>query len=115
MASPSPNTSPLRSEYADDPDMAELVDLFVSELSDRIARLESGLAQSRLSDLKTLAHQLKGAAGGYGYPELSRVAGLLETQLIQDDALRGTAALARSVQDLVSICRRAIDGHTPSN
>lgn len=114
MTSSSPNTSPLRSEYADDPDMADLVDMFVSELGERIARLEAGLAQRRLKDLKTLAHQLKGAAGGYGYPELSRIAGVLEAQLVQDEAALSAAALNRSVQDLVSICRRAIDGHSPS-
>lgn len=113
MASNLPSTSPLRSEFADDADMSELLAMFVSELGDRIARLEDGLAHNRLADLRTLAHQLKGAAGGYGYPEVSRVAGVLESCLLRTDTSTDPSALLGPVRDLADICRRAIAGHTP--
>jgi HPt (histidine-containing phosphotransfer) domain-containing protein len=113
MTSPAHGPSPLRSEFADDADMVELVGLFVSELGDRISRLEAGLAQNRLNDLRTLAHQLKGAAGGYGYPEVSRLAGVLENQLLDAREGRDLPSVNKSVHELVSICRRAIAGHNP--
>ncbi len=104
---------PLRSEFADDADMLELVEFFVSELHERIARLEACLNEHRFGDLRFVAHQLKGAAGGYGYPDLSRFAGVIESQLTADPSGKDLASLSRSVADLVEVCRRAIKGHTP--
>ena len=59
---------PIFSEYANDADMAELVEGFVAELPKRIEAISSAVSQSRGTDLKRLAHQLRGAAPGYGFP-----------------------------------------------
>jgi HPt (histidine-containing phosphotransfer) domain-containing protein len=60
------NPQPLVSELASDPDFAELLAAFVSEMPKRISTLETALTASDLETLARLAHQLKGSAGGYG-------------------------------------------------
>src|SRR6516164_4111740 len=60
----------IRSTYESDPDMLEIVREFASELPARIAKLEAHLAAGELRELQTLAHQLKGAGGGYGFPQI---------------------------------------------
>jgi len=76
-----PQLDPIRSTYEDDPDMLEIVREFAHELPDRIARIESLLAAHAFADLQTLAHQLKGAGGGYGFPIITEQAAALERAL----------------------------------
>ncbi|MAT14244.1 MAG: hypothetical protein CMJ46_03135 [Planctomyces sp.] len=73
------NLEPVRSEYADDEDFAELLEMFAEEIPDRRQRLEAAFADQNIEEVKTLAHQLKGAGGGYGYPDLTVVAARLES------------------------------------
>mgnify|MGYP003489492318 FL=1 len=72
---------PIRSSYESDPDMLEIVCDFARELPVRAARLEALLEARSYSDLQTLAHQLKGAGGGYGFAQITEVAGRLEQSL----------------------------------
>ena len=65
---------PIRSSYESDPDMLEIVCDFARELPVRAARLEALLEARSYSDLQTLAHQLKGAGGGYGFAQITAVA-----------------------------------------
>lgn len=95
--------TPIRSTFADDPDMRELVEMFVTELSERVAQLEDALDQGDLETLRVIAHQLKGAGGGYGFTIITEVAREAEA------AVRQAADLERiqqAVGDLVSVCRR---------
>ncbi len=69
---------PIRSAFQDDPDMIELVSEFVSAFPERVAALEECLAQGDLPQIQVLAHQLKGAGGGYGYPQITEAAAALE-------------------------------------
>ena len=69
---------PIRSTYESDPDMLEIVREFAGELPDRALALESALVGDELEDLCRLAHQLKGAGGGYGFPQITDRAALLE-------------------------------------
>jgi histidine phosphotransfer protein HptB len=72
---------PIRSAYEADPDMLEIVREFAHELPDRIAKLEALLAAKATAELQTLAHQLKGAGGGYGFAQITEVAARLEQAL----------------------------------
>jgi HPt (histidine-containing phosphotransfer) domain-containing protein len=72
------DSNPVRSEFADDPDMADIVALFVSELPKRIASMQEALCSGDIPQLRILAHQLKGAAGGYGFPKLGEAAALID-------------------------------------
>ena len=73
-----PDDTTLRSEFADDPDMAGIVALFVRELPQRLAAMHASLSVGDLEQVRVLAHQLKGAAGGYGYPKLGEAAALVD-------------------------------------
>ena len=74
----SPDSSFLRSEFADDPDMADIVGLFVRELPQRLEAMHSALISGEIEQVRVLAHQLKGAAGGYGFPKLGEAAALVD-------------------------------------
>ncbi len=93
----------LVSELADD-DLLELVEMFVAELPDRIAAIEKALDQHDLATLATLVHQLKGSAGGYGFPSITAAAAE-----IQPDAKAGEdlETLKHQIRALVALCRRA--------
>ncbi|MFI5314875.1 MAG: Hpt domain-containing protein [Myxococcota bacterium] len=73
----------IRSVYENDPDMLEIVREFAAELPARVAKLEAHLSAGELRELQTLAHQLKGAGGGYGFPLITELAASLESALKQ--------------------------------
>ena len=106
-------TAPLVSQYAADPEMAELVQLFISELPVRINALEAAWTEARLADLKRMAHQLKGSCGGYGFPSIGAAAEALETGLRAIPGTDSQAALdglAAEFRELVELCSRAARG-----
>jgi HPt (histidine-containing phosphotransfer) domain-containing protein len=72
---------PIHSVYEDDPDMLELVQEFASEMPDRARALEQCLVDAELEELQRLAHQLKGAGGGYGFTQITEAAASLEEGL----------------------------------
>jgi HPt (histidine-containing phosphotransfer) domain-containing protein len=69
---------PVHSSFAADPDMVEIVREFALELPGRADRLEGLLAAGALDELRVMAHQLKGAGGGYGFDEITQLAAALE-------------------------------------
>ncbi len=97
-------TVPLKSTFAHDPDMRELVDVFVGELPQRIESLWQALAAQDAAGVRTMAHQLKGAAAGYGYPTIGKAAARVDEALSQAEALDKVRG---SVEELLTLCRRA--------
>ncbi len=69
----------------DDPSFVDLVEDFVGGLDDRIAAIKAAVDGEDFGQLKTLSHQIKGAGGGYGYPDLTEVAGRLESDSMAHD------------------------------
>jgi len=92
------------SEYADDPDLLDLVERFVEELPRRIAALQLKLNEQDFQSLAGLAHQLKGAAGGYGFSSITDSAAALERSARVPESLD---RLAQELQYLADLCRRA--------
>ncbi|MCA1771341.1 MAG: response regulator [Halomonas sp.] len=92
----------LYSAYADDPDMDELVAGFVERLPQQLADLRLAADEGNSAKLQSLAHQLKGAAGGYGFMPVSEQAAAVEASA-QDEgqASEMQAAMAR----LEHICK----------
>ena len=68
----------VRSLFAGESDMADLIDQFVESLPGRLASMHQLLQAGSFAELRRLAHQLKGAGGGYGYPDVTHVARNLE-------------------------------------
>ncbi|MFT5050155.1 MAG: CheY-like chemotaxis protein [Chlamydiales bacterium] len=93
----------LLSAYADDDDMTELIELFVRDLRSDIQRINVALTEGDLESLGMLAHQLKGSAGSYGFPQLTVQADRLESCVRTGvDPER----LEQEVREFVELCKR---------
>ncbi len=84
------------------PKLAKIVDRFITGLDDRLAAIQKAVAEEDRKALKVLAHQLKGAAGGFGFPHISRVASEIE-----QGAEKELAAVDQAVRDLAELCQQA--------
>ena len=105
---PNPSaTAPIISTLASDPDMGELIQLFVEEIPERVRTLQDFWQRKDLNELKRIAHQLKGSGGGYGFASLGAAAGTLEHTLMQTPAAQpDLESIARQVDELVNLCSR---------
>lgn len=101
---------PVYSSFGDDPDMSDLVDLFVDEMPERIANLLRQVDQADWTAVCRTAHQMKGSAGSYGFAPLTASAGRLEMGL---KASEPEEQIRQKVEDLVALCRRASKGPAP--
>jgi len=99
---------PVCSQYADDPDMAELVQQFVGRMPDRLGELRQALDSGSFERLRVLAHQLKGAGGSYGFSELTDVARRLEQAAKAADA----EAAGLAIRELAVLCEAMLAGDT---
>jgi HPt (histidine-containing phosphotransfer) domain-containing protein len=94
--------TPIYSTLADDPILHEIVEMFISELPDRVDTL---IAQAQAADWQGLyrtAHQLKGALGSHGLGQLTQAAMKLE------NALRGDEPrdhVQDALEELIGLCR----------
>src|SRR5687767_9534646 len=71
----------LISDLAGEPDPADLVELFVNNLPIRVQAIRRACSEADLATLIMLAHQLKGSAGGYGFPAITEAAANLEASI----------------------------------
>ena len=96
-------SEPLRSAFADDPELAQLLPRFVAGLSAKSEALREAVEQADLAALRDLSHQLKGAAGGYGFPPITAAAEAVERAARDErpDYLR------EKVETLINLCQRA--------
>jgi len=103
-------TKPIYSSLGGDPDLGEIVDMFVEEMPDRVGAIQTQLEEADWDALRRAAHQLKGAAGSYGFDLISPCAGRLEAAVREQEP---EEQIRRAAQELVDMCRRARSG-TPS-
>ena len=95
------------SAFADDADLIEIIDIFVSDLPSKLTAMREALANNHHEELQRLAHQLKGAGGSYGYPQLTEVSKTLESAAkIQDVEGAGMA-----LGELSKLCEAVANGH----
>lgn len=94
---------PIRSKLADDPDYAELVSEFVSNIPQRLLSIRNSMEQSDSNQLCTLIHQLKGACGSYGFHEVTPHATTLEEQLRSGATM---IALVDTLEAFLETCQR---------
>ncbi|QDT52197.1 Sensory/regulatory protein RpfC [Caulifigura coniformis] len=97
----------IRSEFADDPDMAELVAQFVEVLPSRMASLTEQLRRDDLPALQRSLHQLKGAGGGYGFQEITTCAAGAELAIKNQDPL---PSIHSEIQSLLTLVR-SVEGY----
>ena len=99
----------LSSEFAGDPQLAEILPQFVEGLPGQLHALLDALNQDRLEDAERIAHRLKGAGGGYGYPALSEAAAALEAAVKSFDAAATAEAMGK-VQEVCAAIQAGWDG-----
>ena len=104
MNAPDSQPDVVVSEFADDAEMVELIELFVADLADRVEQIQAAFGASDNESLRSIAHQLKGAGGGYGFPTITDRAAAVERQVLAgpDDP----ESLSRAVKDLIELCKR---------
>ena len=93
---------PLVSELGHHPELRELLSEFVATLPARVAALAA--AAGDLGRMAALAHQLKGAAGSYGFPAITEAVGRLEAMAKNGGRSEDTQACLR---ELANLCGRA--------
>ncbi len=75
---PAPPAKLISQLLQEDAELRDIVEEFVAGLDTRLSELREAHAKLDFAMLSTLAHRLKGAAGSYGYPEISRICADME-------------------------------------
>jgi len=101
------NPEPVRSEFAGDPEVGDLVELFATGMEARAADLWRRFEAGELEELPRLARQLRAAATGYGFRSLGEAAAEFEEALRTGEDLE--AALTE-VEKLIDLCQRTTGG-----
>ena len=97
----------LKSSLAEDPDMKEAIEEFVGTLPKRMAGITQLLSEHNLGELRRVAHQLKGAGGGYGFDKITQLATVVETAVEQQDPLE---TIKDDVNELIALVR-SVEGY----
>ena len=108
MQRPNSGDEPIRSDFAEDPDMLELVEEFVCGLPERVETLRNSFETGDTELLERMAHQLSGACAGYGFAPIGDAARDLEARLKQLNAGGELLTLRAQVDELVDLCRRVV-------
>ncbi len=90
------------SSLGDDPDLGELVSIYIEEIPGKIADFESIRDAGDWESLRRAAHQMKGAAGSYGFPQITPVAAKLERVVNENVSIE---VIEDAVRQLVEMCR----------
>jgi CheY-like chemotaxis protein/HPt (histidine-containing phosphotransfer) domain-containing protein len=85
------------------PGTAKLVERFLAGLPQRVTAMQEAAAKAEWNGLKVLAHQLKGAAGGYGFAAVSAAAAKVEAA-VNAPAGPDAAEVAKHVKLLAQLC-----------
>ncbi len=93
----------LQSNRANDPQLATVLARFVDRLPARVAEINSHRDSSNSAELSRALHQLKGAAGGYGFPDVSVAAAGIEGEL---RAGKSVADVDAALTHLLSLIER---------
>ena len=109
----SDDPQPIHSAFESDPDLRDLVVLFVDELGNRADSIRQAFLDDDVAALRRIAHQLKGSAGGYGFDPIGDAASRLEYDLLADEA--AVSSLSERVEDLIASCRAAVRPDQRSN
>ncbi|MEY3231692.1 MAG: Hpt domain-containing protein [Phycisphaerales bacterium] len=116
---PTPNASasptaaggpPVRSQFSSDPEMRELVMMFVEELPQRMQALTEALKAQQWDVVHRISHQLKGASAGYGFPTVGTAAAKVEDVVKAGPITtqQSLTQLVESVNQLTGLCKRVV-------
>jgi signal transduction histidine kinase/DNA-binding NarL/FixJ family response regulator len=101
--------SRIRSSYADVPKMKKILEEFVADLPAQVGKIYDCLARGELDTVRRAAHQIRGAGGGYGFPQLTKPAAQLEQSVNDSQPLD---AITAQMNELIAVIRR-VEGYEP--
>jgi HPt (histidine-containing phosphotransfer) domain-containing protein len=109
---PAPAEGPAtpRPDDDDDPVIREYLPQFVAQLPAHVRAMEALLDQQDLSELSKHVHQLSGAGGMYGFPQITRAAAEAERRMNGQEPLE---AVRRGVEELIRLVR-SVEGYEPA-
>ena len=115
-----PPAEPLRSTMADAADMGDLIAFYVDDLSRQVSDLSAALAVGDVPTIDRVAHCLKGSGGGFGFPQITTLAAVVESGtrglLGKADPSRPPptlSAVRSAAAELIATVRR-VDGYDRS-
>lgn len=108
-SAPTPNKADrlISQLLVEDADLRDVVEEFVAGLQVRVHELREAHAQLDWEQLVTLAHRLKGAAGSYGYPDISQLCADMERKFRAHQAEEFTR-LAHELSALAAAARAGL-------
>jgi len=92
-------------ELADDPEFQALVHKFMAALPRMVDEIASAAAERDWDTLQILSHNLKGVGGNYGFPQISELAGRINSEV----KLAFHGHISRLVSDLKSVCHNLVN------
>ena len=101
------SSSVIKSTMTQYPEIADVIAEYVGGLSTTAANLKDLFDAQDLRSLQRLAHQMRGAGGGYGFNPISDFAGQLEDS-VRDE--RSLELIGQQVSDLLGILQR-VEGY----
>jgi signal transduction histidine kinase/DNA-binding NarL/FixJ family response regulator len=96
----SPPAAPAIAPAQADPAIAKLTTAFIGRLPERVMKIQTLLEEQDLGHLQDAIHQIRGAAGGYGFPAITEVAARAEQKIRDGEAFE---AIRIEVESLVSL------------
>lgn len=76
-----------------DPDLADLIPGFLDNRRKDVNTLRVSLANGDWETISTLGHRMKGAGGGYGFDDISRIGAVIERAATTRDAAETRASI----------------------
>jgi HPt (histidine-containing phosphotransfer) domain-containing protein len=98
---------PIRSLFANDDVISEILPDFVRNLSGYVDKMRAAIERGDKVQAARVCHDLKGTAGGYGYPQISASAQLLEETLKTEAETTHQMLL---VDQIATLCQQALVG-----
>ena len=95
------------STLGDDPDLGELVEMYVDEMPERIATLEEAFESGDRELLQRSAHQLKGAGQSYGFDPITPLAAAVEYAIRDEEPEEN---IRKALDELLDVCGRVRAG-----
>jgi signal transduction histidine kinase/ActR/RegA family two-component response regulator/HPt (histidine-containing phosphotransfer) domain-containing protein len=100
-ANPVPGGKKIRSTLADRPRMKKIIAEFVHDLSGDVANIRKLMRKKDLEGVRSLAHQLRGAGGSYGFDRLSELAEGAEESIKAADNLQSVEKKINALIDMI--------------
>jgi HPt (histidine-containing phosphotransfer) domain-containing protein len=77
-----------------DPDLADLIPMYVRRRHADLAKTREALAASDLETIRIVGHSMKGSGGGYGFDGISEIGARMEAAGNEADASAASKAIA---------------------